>query len=160
MTTAVDEANADDDCPKYQLVANSVYEQYTDPKSGLHALTVTHWVGEDSWFKCLDFINPMEVAALGADGLRWATNEVMSTEVGTSISVLKDGEPHVTFHLDTEGNLISLSPWSDGAPGELIDGEQFLQSLDNERHPLLNELAEYVRQQSPSVEDKDCECPE
>ena len=88
--------------------AMEVYEDKYPGKSVANYLTVTHYVGEDSWLSYLDWINPLELIAIGGDIGRDLDKEVTKAAKAIVVNrVTIDGTVQ-TYELDPEGELVRV----------------------------------------------------
>jgi hypothetical protein len=109
---------------------------YSNPYPGdspFHALTVSHWL-PDSILSNLDWINPFELIAAGADIGRAVDREMGAELIGLVVTLKKDGEPRISYTLDSNGSLVSVARWSNGELGEPSTGEDFLRTIDGTRN--------------------------
>jgi hypothetical protein len=88
--------------------AMEVYEDKYPGKSIANYLTVTQYVGEDSWLSNLDWINPLELIAIGGDiGRNWDRERTKELKALVFNRVAKDGTVQ-TYELDPEGQLVRV----------------------------------------------------
>lgn len=88
--------------------AMEVYEDKYPGKSVAKYLTVTQYVGEDSWLSRLDWINPLELIAIGGDiGRDWDRERTKELKALVFNRVADDGSIQ-TYELDPEGHLVRV----------------------------------------------------
>lgn len=89
----------------------SVDEIYTDPypgKSVANYLTVTQYAGEGSWLSYIDWINPLELIAVGGDIGRDYSRESEKELIGYSISVQIEDKAFNVF-IKSDGAITGAS---------------------------------------------------
>ncbi|MES0491491.1 MAG: hypothetical protein ABUK01_15965 [Leptospirales bacterium] len=71
-----------------------------------NALTFTYWAGEDSWMSYLDWVNPLELVAVGGDfgrNLDRENTKILKLLVFNIMT--KDGVKQ-TYEMNPEGELL------------------------------------------------------
>lgn len=93
--------------------AMAIYEDKYPGKTVARYLTVTHYVGEDSWLSYLDWINPGELVAIGGDlGRDWDRERTKELKALVFNRQLPDGSRQ-SYEVSPEGTLmrvIAVSP--------------------------------------------------
>ena len=143
------------DASAFNNDAVDVTDAYTNPHSGksiAHALTFSHWFGEDSIASYFDYINPGELIAFGGDVGRAIDREREKEYLGLFVTIKKDGQPLSTYSFDKEGTLLSVGRWEGGRLTSVVGGEEFLRSLDNPEgyRTFIQELEQVVIKDSES----------
>jgi hypothetical protein len=95
-----------------------VYGDAYPGKSVFNGLTATYWCGEESLVSYVDWLNPLELAAIGADVGRSMDRERWKELIGYTITI-KDGNgsPLISIAIGPDGEPISQTPWNNGVPG-------------------------------------------
>lgn len=112
--------------------AMAIYEDKYPGKSVANYLTISHYAGEDSWLAKLDWINPLELIAIGGDigrSLdRERTKELQALVFNRESS---DGSKQ-TYEMTPDGELVRVIVVSkDGAQKEL-SAEEYFELLGNQ----------------------------
>lgn len=98
-----------------------ITEVYGDPYPGqsvFNGLTATYWCGEESLVSYVDWVNPFELAAIGADVGRSMDRELWKELLGYTITIKDDdGNPMISIAIGPDGEPISQTPWNNGVPG-------------------------------------------
>ena len=97
--------------------ASAIYEDKYPGPSIANYLTVTKYVGKDSWLSALDWINPLELIAIGGDIGRDLDRERTKELKSLLFHVRKASGGVVTYELDPEGQLVMV--YAMGPKGEL-----------------------------------------
>ncbi len=127
----------------YEVEATAVY---TNPKPGrsiFNAWTVGYWCGEDSTAAWLDWINPLELAAMGADAGRWIDRQMQKEFIGVTLTLsTKDGSPLRSYSFGVNGGLQSVGIWKDERIVNNYFGDHYLRILEDGTltDDLLNSL--------------------
>jgi hypothetical protein len=96
--------------------AMAIYEDKYPGKSIANYLTVTKYVGESSWLRHLDWINPLELIAIGGDiGRDWDRERTKELKALVFSHEAADGSV-VTYELDTDFELVRV--FVNGSKGE------------------------------------------
>jgi hypothetical protein len=106
--------------------ATAVYEDKYPGQSIAHYLTVTQYVGEDHWLSYLDWVNPLELVAIGGDIGRNLDRE-RTKELKALILALPGKNGGVVHYiLDPSGQLTQVVAInSDGKERRLMPEEYF-----------------------------------
>jgi hypothetical protein len=88
--------------------AMAIYEDKYPGKSFANYLTVTQYAGEDSWLSYLDWVNPLELVAIGGDlGRDW--DRERTKELKALIFTRQGPNGTIqTYELDPEGQLVKV----------------------------------------------------
>ncbi len=142
-STSLTEASELDD---YEFDVTATYTNPYPGRSVFNAWTFSYWCGDDSWLGwTLDFLNPLEVVAMGADAGRWLDRAMSKELLGVTLSVSKrGGPPIISYSFDPEGNLVSVAEWKDASVRDRFSGEQYLEWLESgvRDDPLLKSLGD------------------
>jgi len=98
-----------------------ITEIYGDPYPGqsvFNGLTATYWCGDESLVSYVDWLNPFELAAMGADAGRSMDRESWKELLGYTITLKgDDGNPQISIAIGPDGEPISQTLWTNGVPG-------------------------------------------
>jgi hypothetical protein len=109
--------------------AMAIYEDKYPGESFANYLTVTHYSGEDSWLSYLDWVNPLELIAIGGDmGRNWDRERTKELKAIVLNRVAKDGSRQ-TYELDAEGRLARVIVVSTQGHQKEFTAEQFYEFL-------------------------------
>jgi hypothetical protein len=114
--------------------ALAIYEDKYPGKSIANYLTITKYAGEDSWLSYLDWVNPLELIAIGGDiGRDWDRERTKELK---SLLFTREGPNGTiqTYELNPEGELVKV--YVKGPKGET---KEF---TAEEYHELLGNAAE------------------
>ena len=88
--------------------AMAIYEDKYPGQSVAHYLTVTKYVGKDSWLSYIDYVNPAELVAIGGDiGRNWDRERTKELRALVFNQVGRDGSVQ-TYEMDPEGVLLRV----------------------------------------------------
>src|SRR5215218_4676126 len=88
--------------------ARAIYEDKYPGQSVANYLTVTKYVGEDSWLSYIDWINPLELVAIGGDiGRNWDRERTKELKGLVFTQAGRDGSVQ-TYEMDPDGILVRV----------------------------------------------------
>lgn len=73
---------------------------------------------------------PLEIVGMAGDVGRAIDRGFQKELLGIVVTLKKAGEPQVSYALDANGSLVSVSRWKNGAMGEPIHAQEFLKQID------------------------------
>ncbi len=105
--------------------ALEIYDDKYPGKSIANYLTVTKYVGEDSWLSYLDWVNPLELIAIGGDIGRDKDRE-RTKELKAIVfnRIAADGTIQ-TYELDLEGQLVRVIIVKPGGQQKTLSAEEY-----------------------------------
>ena len=121
---------------------NAIYTNEYPGESIAHALTFSYWT--DSGFRHLDWINPLELIAIGGDAGRWIDRQISKELIGITATVSHCSKPRYTFSFDANGNLIGVGKWNKDGQLESMELEQVSEPFwDKLNDEMINILEGY-----------------
>jgi len=88
--------------------ALAIYEDKYPGPSLANALTFTHWAGEDSWMSYLDWVNPLELVAIGGDFGRNLDRERTKILKLLVFNTITKDRVRQTYEMNPEGELLRV----------------------------------------------------
>jgi len=111
--------------------AMEVYEDKYPGKSIANYLTVTKYVGEDSWLSYLDWVNPGELLAIGGDiGRGWDRERTKELKALVFNRVTADGTVQ-TYELNPEGELVRVILVKPDGKQKILSADEYYTFLGN-----------------------------
>lgn len=101
-----------------------MYRNETSSTSGFRALTFEEHFG-DSWISYLDWVNPFEAMAAGAEAIRAVQREIDSEMIGIIVTVKQEGAPSESYTFDVDGKLLSVGFWKKDALDLVLTADAF-----------------------------------
>jgi hypothetical protein len=108
-----------------------IYEDKYPGKSVANYLTITQYAGKDSWLSHLDWINPLELIAIGGDiGRDWDRER---TKEMKALLFTREGPNGTiqTYELDPEGQLIKVYVQGHGGEKKEFTAQEYYELLGN-----------------------------
>jgi Domain of unknown function (DUF4157) len=88
--------------------ATAIYEDKYPGQSIANYLTVTKYAGEDSWLSYIDWVNPLELVAIGGDiGRNWDRERTKELKGLVFSQAGRDGSVQ-TYEMDPDGILVRV----------------------------------------------------
>jgi hypothetical protein len=122
--------------------AMAIYEDKYPGESKMNHLTVTQYVGEDSWLSYLDWINPGELLAIGGDiGRDWDRERTKELRALMLTRVTDDGSRQ-TYELDPDAVLQRVIVVSATGQQKELSAEEYFEFLAMHAAPPVAAPAE------------------
>ena len=122
--------------------AMAIYEDQYPGRTAARYLTVTHYVGEDSWLSYLDWINPGELIAIGGDiGRDWDRERTKELKALVFNRQLADGTRQ-SYEVDPEGKLVRVIAVSSTGVRKEMTAVEFYDFLGKHAAPNYEAPAE------------------
>ncbi len=123
--------------------AMEVYEDKYPGKSVANYLTVTQYAGEDSWLSYLDWINPLELIAIGGDIGRDLDRERTKELKAIVVNRVTDDGTVQTYELDPEGELIRVIVVKPDGKQKILSADEYYTFLGKQtEEPVLAPAAQ------------------
>jgi hypothetical protein len=111
--------------------ATAVYEDKYPGQSIAHYLTVTQYVGEDHWLSYLDWVNPLELVAIGGDIGRGLDRERTKELEALILALPGKNGGMVHYVLDPTGQLTRVVAISSDGKERRFTPDEYFQMLAN-----------------------------
>ena len=113
----------------------AIYEDKYPGPTAARYLTVTHYVGEDSWLSYLDWINPGELVAIGGDlGRDWDRERTKELKALVFNRQLADGSRQ-SYEVRPEGTLVRVIAVSSTGVRKEMTADEFYEFLAEHAAP-------------------------
>ena len=152
LSTVTSEAARAGGCPSdYDLDVAAVY---TNPRAGetiFKAWTFSYWAGDNSALSYLDWVNPLELAVLGAEAGRWLDRQLEKELVGITLTLSKkNGPPIRSYTFDPQGQLVSVAYWQDGSIHDRYTAQQYFRFIrtGDIKDRVFESLSQWVAKQA------------
>jgi hypothetical protein len=109
--------------------AMAIYEDKYPGKSVANYLTVTHYVGEESWLSYLDWVNPLELIAIGGDIGRAIDRELSKELKAIVFTRVTPNGTKQSYELDPGGNLVRVIAVSKEGKEKRLSADEFYSLL-------------------------------